>query len=141
MSSNLLARIPGSPAWVRATFTPRVQLKIRDELRPLERATGALAAVVWLPDAADGEWIAFTGDLRAVPHRFPRADETVPTPYRIIVNGEASELVAQIVQLGRGLPSLRVATVAPELTAPPTFEALCEAAVRIERIVVRTLRD
>lgn len=139
MSVDLMERIAGTPAWVRATFTPKVQLRMRDELRKLQGATDALAAVVWLPDSNEGERIAFTGDLRAVPRRFPDVDQTVATPYDTVTHGERTAMIAQIVQLGRGLPSLRVATIAPEVVSPTVFEAVERTAARLERIAVAAL--
>jgi hypothetical protein len=140
MTSNLMERIAGSSAWIRATFPPRVQLKMRDEARRLERTTEARAVVVWLPDAGGGERLAFTGDFRAIPARFPSLDETVPSFEEFALdNGERVHAVVQIVQLGRGLPSLRVAAIETKAGSSYLFDAIDDCAVRLERIAVEAL--
>lgn len=139
MSHDLMTRVPGSRAWVRATFTPEFQLRMRDELRKTVRVTGALALVVWMDDGKGGERIAFAGSLDAIPDRLPLVDETVGSVHKMNVNGERFELVAQIVQLGLGLPSLRVAAVDPETIDEFVIRAVEDCAARLEHIAVGAL--
>lgn len=101
----MMERVVGSRAWIRATFTPNFELQMRDELRTTVRLTGALAFVVWMDDGKSPERIAYAGSFRAIPDRLPPVDDTVATVYKMNVNGERFDLVAQIVQLGIGLPS------------------------------------
>ncbi len=139
MSALLLARIPGTREWVRATFTPRVELKLRKELRALERATEARAVVLWF--GADGEVIAFSGDRSAIPRRFPYVKGTVPTFEDFVLEcGERIPAVVHVVQLGKGLPMLRVAAIAPgPFESTRLFEAIEGCAERLEEVVAATL--
>jgi hypothetical protein len=139
MSNDIMERVPGTTAWVRATFTPKVQLKMREELRKMLRTTGALAFVVWLDDRRDGERIAFAGSLGAIPTRLPHVDETVATLHKAVVAGERVDLIVQIVQLGRGLPSLRVAAVDPESIDDFVMRAVEDCAARLEHIAVAAI--
>lgn len=140
MSYEMTQRVPGSRAWIRATFTPKFQLRMRDELRKMVRATGALALVVWMDDGTGGgERIAFAGSLDAIPDRLPFVDETVATVHKMNINGEHFELVAQIVQLGLGLPSLRVAAIDPETVDDFVIRTVEDCAARLEHIAVAAL--
>ncbi len=139
MSGLLLARIPGTQEWIRATFTPRVELKLRKELRALERATEARAVVLWF--AAGGEVIAFSGDRSAIPRRTPYMEGTVPTFEDFVLErGERIAAVVQVVQLGKALPMLRVAAIAPgPFESTRLFEAIEHCAERLEEVVVATI--
>lgn len=139
MSYDPMEGVAGSQAWIRATFTLEVQLQMRDELRTLVHVTGALAAVVWMGHDRSTERIAFVGSFRALPDRYPFVDDTVATVHRDNINGQRCELVAQIVQLGLGLPSLRVAAVGPETIGNPVMHAVEDCAARLEHIAVAAL--
>lgn len=130
--------IPGTPAWRRAKFTPKVELRLRDELRKLERGADARVTVLWLPRDDRGELIAFSGDIHAVPLRFGFMDTTVPSRETLVLeDGEPVDAIVHVVQLGQGLPRLRVAAIAPgpaESTA--LFELIERCAARLEQIAV-----
>lgn len=134
-----MERIAGSRAWIRATFTPVFELQMRDELRNLVRATGALAAVAWMGDNGACERVAFAGSVRAIPDRLPTLDDTVAAVHKMNVHRERFDLIAQIAQLGSGLPSLRVAVVDPETTDDFVIRAVEDCAARLEHIAVAAL--
>lgn len=134
-----MERVAGSRAWIRATFTPKFELQMRDELRKTVRVTGALALVVWMHDGQVTERVAFAGSFRAIPERLPFVDDTVAAVHKVNINGERVDLVAQIVQLGVGLPSLRVAAVDPETIDAFVIRAVEDCAARLEHIAVAAL--
>lgn len=141
MSADLLARLPGTTPWLRAIVTPRVEHRVRRMLRRLERAADARVAVLWCSQGRDDEVIAFSGDYSAVPKPFPYLRATVPTYDDFLLEcGERATAVVHVVQLGKGLPMLRLAAIAPGPVQSTTlFEAIEDCADGIEEIVVAAM--
>lgn len=141
MSADLLARLPGTKPWLRATFTPKVELRARKALRVLERSADARATAFWISSGHGDELIAFTGDRSAIPRRFPHVDATVPTYEEFVLEcRERIPAVVHAVQLGKGLPMMRVAAIAPgPADSARLFDAIEDCAERLEEITVAAL--
>lgn len=141
MNTDLLARVPGTREWLRATFTPKVELKLRQQLRKLERDADARAAVLWLGHGDRDDVIAFSGDTEAIPKRFAISRSTVPSYEELVLDGgERVSAVVHVVQLGRGLPMLRVAAIAPgPAESAQHFDSIERCAERLEEIAVASL--
>ncbi|MFO0680506.1 MAG: hypothetical protein U0234_00580 [Sandaracinus sp.] len=142
---ELLSLLPGTVQWARAKFTPKIEHRLRVELRKLARAADARVAVLWMPvrRGADevGEVIAYSGDREAIPSRFGFMSATVPTwvPFALD-DRERIDAVAQVVQLGRGLPVLYVAAIAPgPADSAALFDLVEECAARLEQVAVSAM--
>ncbi|MBZ0121180.1 MAG: hypothetical protein K8H88_29565 [Sandaracinaceae bacterium] len=141
MSLALLSWIPGTREWVRTTFTPRVELRLRKELRALLRTTDARAVALWHPRDRDADLITFAGDLDAVPEQAVERRSSVPSFQDVrLRDGSREVAVVHGVRLGRGLPSLTLAAVACGVDrSTDLFDAVELVGEALEEIVVSAL--
>lgn len=135
------ALVPGTHEWIAVKFTPKVEQRLRVELRKLAAAADARAAVLWMPDRDKGELIAFSGDFDAIPKRFVPMSSSVPSHEEFVLDdGERVHAIVDLVQLGQRMRRFRLAAIAPgPANNALLFEAIESCAAKLEQLVVAAL--
>jgi hypothetical protein len=128
--------LPGSPEWLLRRIDARTELRIRKELRRLEREADARLVVTWI--VGQKAAVAYAGDFDVVPHPLPDLRSTVPSHDDVtLLHGEREQAVVHQIIVGRGITKMAVAIVAPGVTENATlFDLIADTAERIEEIVV-----
>ena len=109
---NCALILPGSIESLLTVISPRLEIKIRGQLRRLERDTDSTLVVLWIIDGGPRCVLEFSGEIAARPLRFPDIESTVPS-YSTVVDrdGHSHDAVIHSVRLGRGMPGLGLAVV------------------------------
>lgn len=136
---NSIYDIPGSADWLLRRIDLRAELRLRKELRRLERDADARLVVLWI--SGQQEVVAYAGDFAAVPHRLPVLESTVPAHDTVtLVDGEREHAVVQQVVVGRGITKMAIAIIAPGVTSNAVlFDLIAGAAEQVEGVVVEAV--
>ncbi|MCZ7679832.1 MAG: hypothetical protein M5U28_14135 [Sandaracinaceae bacterium] len=139
---SVLGLLGHTPERLLARIDARVQLKLRKELRRLQRDAGLLFVGLWVTRTAHGDvLVEFGGESVVAPQRYPVVATNMPTldTFRG-ADGEEHEAVLYRPRLGRGMPRLGLlAADVRGLHAPPLYDAIEQLGDAVEEILVEAI--
>ena len=132
--------IPGTSEWLLARVNVRVEIKLRKELRRLQREMDATVAGLWVDAGRAEVLVEFAGEIGVAPERCPYVTTTVPTFETFVgADGTEHDAVVHRPRLGRAGPGLRLLVADAALDAAARFDAVAASGERIEEILVAAL--
>lgn len=139
---SVAERIPGAGDWLLARIDARAELKLRKELRRLQREVGLLFVGLWVSSTRGDILIEFSGEAAIAPQRYPFVSSSVPTleVFRGS-DGEEHDAVLYRPRLGRGMPPLGLlAADVRGLDGSALFDTVEQLGDAVEEILVGALR-
>lgn len=138
---SVAERIPGTGDWLLARIDARVELKLRKELRRLQREVGLLFVGLWVSSTRGDVLIEFSGESAIAPQRYPFVTTSVPTQEVFRgSDGEEHDAVLYRPRLGRGMPQLGLlAADVRGLDVSALFDAVEQLGDDVEDILVAAL--
>ncbi|MFO0684927.1 MAG: hypothetical protein U0234_22910 [Sandaracinus sp.] len=138
---SILELLPNTAEHLLSRIDARTELKLRRELRRLQRDVGLLFVGLWVSSTRGDVLIEFAGESAIAPQRYPFITTSAPTlePFRGS-DGEDHEAVVYRPRLGRGMPQLGLlAADVRGLDASPLYDAVEGTGDAVEEILVATL--
>lgn len=135
---SVAERIPGTGDWLLARVDARVELKLRKELRRLQRDLDAIFVGLWVAATRSDVLLEFAGEIAIAPSRCPSVSSTAPSFETLLcADGAEHDAIVHRPRLGRRMPQIVLAAVETGVAAAPVlFDVVEDSGERIEELLV-----
>ena len=135
-----MSRFPGTSAWLVARVDLCAQVKLRAELRGLQRMLDASFIGLWVGHE-DALLLAFAGEAQLAPSPYPILTSSLPSHESVRDRtGASHDALVYPPQLGHGMPRSGLVVIGSECEVPTVFDAMEACGAKLERIVARAVR-
>lgn len=128
----------GTGDWLLVRIDPRTALKLRKELRRLQRDLDAIFVGLWVSTTRGDVLVEYAGEHAIAPESCPFIASTVPS-FETVRGADGDDYAAVLhrPRLGRDMPRLSLLAMMNDDAA--AFDVVEEAGERLEAILVEAL--